>query len=228
MPSPDLTASTVSYLFATTWAPPSRGLGVKVPGAEVDGPDTAGNLLNLAVWSLREQGLIEVEQLRPVEVERAASGVMGGKSFARVRPLPGEALGLGGLEGALLTKAREKPEEGFLGRLDDKLTDLVSVDDEMGARGLVLHLGIGGPAPWSEVAGFCFREAHDAGLVESTGRLFKKPVISDPAGVEALKERYAEIRAARKQYRDENEELDHAVVGDCIHALYWAHSTGAD
>lgn len=225
--SQDLTATTVRYLFASTWAPPSKGLSIKVPGAEVDGPDTADDLLNLAIWSLREQGLIEVEQLRPYKVEQAG-GLLGGKSFARIRPLPGEALRLGGLEGALLTKAREKPEEGALGSLDDKLADLVSVDDDLGARRLVLQLGIGGSAPWKAVAGFCFREAAAAGLVGEKGRLFKKLVIVDPAGVEALKKRDAEIVAARKRYREEQEELDHAVMADSIQALHWAHHTGSD
>jgi hypothetical protein len=198
---------------------------VKVPGAVVDGPDTADDLLNLAIWSLREQGLVEVEQIRPVEEERVQT--LGGKSFVRVRPLPGEALKLGGLEGALLTKAREKPGESALGRLHEKLADLASVDDELGARNLILQLEIGGGSPWGRVAEICFNEAEAAGLVEKQGRIFKKPVISDPAAVEALKERDAEIVAARTKYRSEQQELDHATIADCIHALHWAHSTSA-
>lgn len=222
----ELSVPTVRYLFASEWAPPGRGLNVKVPGAEVDGPDTADDLLNLAFWSLREQGLVEVEQIRPVEEEKVQ--VLGGKSFTRVRPLPGEALTLGGLEGALLAKAREKPGEGALDRLHEKLADLASVDEELGARGLILQLGIGGGSPWGKVVEICFREAEAAGLVGKKGRIFKKPVIADPAGVEALKERDAEIVAARTRYREEQEELDQATITDCIHALYWAHSTGAD
>jgi hypothetical protein len=206
--SSDLTASTIRYLFASSWAPPpDSGITMHVPGAEVDGPDTAGNLLNLAIWSLREQELVEVEQLRPVEVERAG-GVLGGEPFSRVRPLPGEAIRLGGLEGALLRRARENPEED--------------------TRRLVLQLGIGGGAPWQQVAGVCFREAEAAGLVETKGRVSKKPVIADPAEVEALRERDAEIVAARGKYREEHEELDDAVLADCVHALHWAHSTPND
>jgi hypothetical protein len=41
--------------------------------------DTAGNLLHIALWSLRDQGLMEFEQLRPVE-ERVR--VLGGRPFA--------------------------------------------------------------------------------------------------------------------------------------------------
>jgi hypothetical protein len=204
----DLSAATIRYLFASSWAPPpDSGISVHVPDAEVDGPDTTGNLLNLAIWSLCERGLVEVEQLRPVEVERAG-GVLGGESFSRARPLPGEAIRLGGLDAALLRKARENPE-----------------DD---SRRLVLHLEIGGGAPWQRVAEICFQEAEAAGLVESKGRIRRKPVIADPAGVEALRERDAEIVAARGKYREEHEELDNAVLADCIHALHWAHSTPND
>jgi len=217
-----LTNTTVRYLFASDWAPPVKsGSTLKVPGATVDGLDTGANLLNLAIWSLREQGLVQVEQLRPVEDERVR--VMGGQSFARVRAL-GKGEDLPGLEGALLAKAREEPADGMLARFSDRL----SGDDEHGLRGLLLSLDMGGGAPWAGVAGYCFGEAQAAGLVEKQGRLFKKPVITDPPAVDALRDLDAEIVATRKRYRREQEQLDHAVIADCVLALDWAHSSSAD
>lgn len=192
-----------------------------MPGATVDGLDTGANLLNLAIWSLREQGLVQVEQLRPVEEERVR--VMGGQSFARVRAL-GKGEDLPGLEGALLAEAREDPKQGTLARLSDRL----SGDDEHGLRGLLLSLDMGGGAPWAGVAGYCFAEARAAGLVEKKGRLFKKPVIADPAAVEALRGRDAEIVRVRTKYREEQKELDNAVIADCVLALDWARSSSAD
>jgi hypothetical protein len=193
---------------------------VKVPRALVEGLDTGANLLNLAVWSLREQGLVQVEQLRPVEDEPVR--VMGGQSFARVMAL-GKGEDLPGLEGALLAKAREDPQEGALARLADRL----SGDDEHGLRGLLLSLDMGNGAPWAGVVGYCFAEARAAGLVDQKG-LFRKLVITDPAAVEALRGRDAEIAAARKRYREEQKELDHAVIADCLLALDWAHNPSAD
>lgn len=194
---------------------------MKVPRALVEGLDTGANLLNLAVWSLREQGLVQVEQLRPVEDEPVRA--LGGQSFSRLMAL-GKGEDLPGLEGALLAKAREDPEAGMLARLADR----VSGDDEHGLRGLLLSMDIAGSSPWGKVVSHCFAEARAAGLVDNKGRLFKKLVITDPAGVEALRGRDAEIVAARKRYREEQKELDHAVIADCLLALDWAHTSGAD
>lgn len=222
MPAPELTSTTVRYLFASTWAPPAQPNGsVNVPGAKVDGLDTAGNLLNLAVWSLREQGLVEVQQLRPVEVETVT--VWGGQSFVRVTALD-DHTALPGLEGALLAKIREKPDEGVIARFGRRLSD----DDKKGLRGSVYALEIGSKSPWGKVVSYCFTEALHAGLVELKGRVFKKPVISDPAGVEALKGRDAEIVEARTKYRKQQEDLDNAVISDCLHAVSWSHQTGPD
>jgi hypothetical protein len=53
----ELTDATVRYLYATTWLPGSDGdYGVAVPGGSVRAVDAAGNLLHIAMWSLREQG----------------------------------------------------------------------------------------------------------------------------------------------------------------------------
>lgn len=226
MPASNLTNTTVRYLFASTWAPrDDSGWTMPVPGAQVDGLDTAGNLLNLAVWSLREQELVEVQQLRPVETERVT--VYGGRSFARLRALDEHAQ-LPGLEGALLAKAREKPEEGVLGRLGEALDKKLSGDDEDGLRGHVLALDLHDRAPWATVAGYCVGEARAAGLVEVKGRIFKKPVITDPAAVEKLKARDAEIVAARTKYRERETELDNAVISDCLHAVSWAYQSSPD
>jgi hypothetical protein len=197
---------------------------LRVPGAKVAGPETAASLLTVAVWSLGKSGLIEAEQIRPVEEERAVT--MGGKSFARVRPLPGEALRLGGLEGELLRKAREPESEGLLGRLDDKLAQALSGDDRQGLRGVVLSLGLDSGQPWTSVANHCRDQARAAGLVEVEGRLRRKPVIADQAAVEALRPRDAEIAQSRRRYRESDApELDQAVFADCVSAVWWAHST---
>jgi hypothetical protein len=218
-----LTATAVRYLFASTWAQPAgSGWTMHVPGAKVDGPNTAANLLNIAVWSLREQGLVEVQQLRPVEAERVV--VMGGRSFARVAAL-GRAAPLPGLEGALLAKAQESPGAGVLGKLDDALAKGLSGDDEQGLRGLVLALGLSSGSPWNSVAEFPRNEAREAGVLELKGRLIKRPVISDPTALEALKERDAEILAARTRYREQEPDLDGALISDCLAAVSWAHNT---
>lgn len=195
-----------------------------VPGAKVKGRETGANLLNLAVWSLREQGLIEVEQLRPVESERVV--VMGGRSFTRVRPLPGEALKLGGLEGVLLTKLRtRKPGEG----LADRIVGALSDDDDWGVRGSLLELDLNSREPWATPAALCFGEAKSAGLLDVRGRLWRREiVVTDPDGVRALEPRDAEIVAARTRYRDREPELDGAVISDCFAALDWAHDPSPD
>jgi hypothetical protein len=197
-----LTASAVSYIFASQWAPRDSGaFALRVPGARVNGPDTAGNLLNVAIWSLREQGQVEVEQLRPLETERAGAP-LGGDSFARLR-----ALGGGpeqpGLEGALLGVLRESPERGDV-------------------RAVVLGLDLDHNGPWNTVGNHCFGEAEAAELLAAEGSALRRPVIADKAAVEALRERDAEIVAARGAYRESNAELDGAVVADCIHAVHWA------
>lgn len=223
MAAPALTAATIRYLFASTWAPrDDSGLAMHVPGASVNGPDLAGNLLNLAIWNLCEHGRVEVQQLRPVEVEKVAS--MGGHSFARLTVLDWDTK-LPGLEGALLRAARANHGQRGLRRIDDAIAKLLSGDDENGVRGLVLALGINGPSPWNAVANHCCAEALAAGLIEIKGRLFPKPVIVDSAAVEALRSVDAEIVALRTSYRQREPEIDAAVIGDCLHAVHWAHHT---
>ena len=203
MSASTLTATTIGYLFASTWAPrDDSNWAMHVPGAKVAGIDTAANLLNLAIWSLREQGLVAVEQLRPVETEKVV--VMGGHSFARLRPLDAHRQ-LPGLEGALLAKAQETPDQGV--------------------RETVLALDLRDKAPWASVAGYCISEAQAAGLVEIKGKLIRKPVIADSAAVEALAPRDAEIVAARTRYREQEGELDKATIADCIAAVSWAHQS---
>ena len=195
------------YLFAASWAPHDSGAWtVKVPGATVAGMDTAGNLLNLAIWSLREQGLIDLEQLRAVEREQAL--LLGGDPFARMTPRSGEAHPPG-LEGRVLDAARAAAQTGDV--------------RDLGVRRIVLQLDLPHQGPWTKVTGVCFAEANAAGLVAAKGRLFKKPVITDAAGVDALRPRDEEIVTARQVYREQNGDLDVAVTGDCLSALRWAY-----
>jgi hypothetical protein len=192
----------VSYVFASEWAPRDSGaFALRVPGAEVNGPDTAGNLLNVAIWSLREQQLIEVEQLRPLEDERVGAP-LGGDSFARLRALD-RSVERPGLEGAVLGALRDASDPGDV-------------------RRVVLALDLDDRGPWNTVGNHCFAEAHAAGLLVAEGSVFRRPVVADRAAVEELRERDAEIAAARRAYRAREAELDGCVVADCIIAVHWA------
>lgn len=200
----ELTETTIRYLYATTWLPSStKEHTVAVPGGATTALDTAGNLLHIAMWSLRRQGLMEFEQLRPVEEERVR--VLGGKPFSAFELLDRAATGRG-LEGALLDAAR-------------------SIDgDDRGVRRLVRALDLDNRSPWTTVCNHCFREAAAAGLVEAKGRLFRKVVFTDMAAVEALRGQNDQLRAARGDYLDAEPELTNAVIGDCLRTVADAYS----
>jgi hypothetical protein len=78
--APELTETTIRYLFATGWLP--RAI------------DTAGNLLHIAMWNLRGRGPMEFEELRPVE--RGPACVLAGKPFSGHGPIDPHNPGLGG------------------------------------------------------------------------------------------------------------------------------------
>jgi hypothetical protein len=211
---PELTETTIRYLFATSWLPcdPEQQL-VRVPGGSTTGIDTGGNLLHIALWNLRRQGLMEFEQVREVEEERVT--VLGGRSFARFKLLHDGAT-LRGLEGALLEAARSvEGRDGRIAKAFDRVTD----EDQQGVRLLVRALDLDNRSPWGTVCGHCFAEASAANLVEVKGRLFRKIVVSDPAAVESLRERNDELRAARGAYLDAEPELTTAVVSDSLNVV---------
>ena len=198
----ELTDATVRYLYATTWLPGSDGdYGVAVPGGSVRAVEAAGNLLHIAMWSLREQGLMEFEQLRPAEEEKVR--VLGGTPFSTFE-LRDAAATRPGLDGALLQAARQ------------------ATDGDV--RALVRALDLDNRSPWRTVCGHCFREAGSAGLVAIKGRLFKKVVFTDMAAVESLRPRHDELRAARGAYLDAEPELTGAVMSDCLRTVADAHS----
>jgi hypothetical protein len=200
--APELTEATVRYLFATSWLPcDTKQQTVAVPGGSVTAIDAAGNLLHIAMWNLRRQGLMEFEQLRAVEKERVR--VLGGKPFSRFEFLQGSAT-LPGLEGALLRAAQNATD-----------TDV---------RSLVRAVDLDNRSPWDSVCNHCFSEAVAAGLVERKGRLFPKVVISDPAAVESLRGRHDELRAARGAYLDAEPDLTKAVMSDCLGTVVDAYS----
>jgi hypothetical protein len=89
------------------------------------------------MWNLRRQGLMEFEQLRPVEKERVR--VLRGKPFAGFRLVDTSAR-LRGLEGAVLDAARGV--EGGDG----------------GVRALVRALDLDNRSPWDSVCNHCFAE----------------------------------------------------------------------
>jgi hypothetical protein len=199
-----LTETTVRYLYATTWLPSTTDeYIVAVPGGATRAIDTAGNLLHIAMWSLRRQGLMEFEQLRPVEEERVR--VLGGRPFAafELRDPSGSAR-RPGLEGAVLDAGRKATG-----------TDV---------RSLVRALDLDNRSPWDSVCGHCFAEAHAAGLVKVKGRLFKKVVFTDIEAVETLRERHDELRAARGAYLDAEPDLTTAVMSDCLRTVADAYS----
>jgi hypothetical protein len=196
---PALTETTIRYLFATSWLPCNTKQDiVAVPGGATTAIDTAGNLLHIAMWNLRRQGLMEFEQLRPVEKERAR--VLGGKSFAGFRLIDGSAR-LPGLEGALLDASRSVEQA------------------DGGLRALVRALDLDNRSPWGSVCGHCFAEASAAGLVATKGRLFRKVVITDQGTVESLRERHDELRAARGAYLDAEPDLTNAAMADCLRTV---------
>jgi len=208
---PVLTASTISYLFASEWAPANESWPLHVPNATVDGPVTAGNLLNIAIWRLRDQDVVAVEQLRPYEVEKV--GPLRKPSFARLTVIDA-SVELPGLQGALLRALKANPDE-----------------DDRGIRRVIALLGLAWQGPWTAAAGYCLGEAKAAGVAELGGRRWhpiRKPVITNRAAHEALRPKHDEIRAARKACREAHEELDNAVLADCLHALHWAHGEAAD
>lgn len=210
--SPATSATTVRYLFASTWAPPAGdSRSMDVPGAKVPGLDTAANLLEIAVWSLREQGLADVQQIRPVERKKVT--VMGGKSFTRFTVFDASAK-LPGLEGALIEAWRGSQGPKGMRGIDEALAKLLSGDEADGLRSVILALGLKSTAPWASVAAYCADEARAAGV--------------DSAALESLKERDAEIVAARTAYREREPELDEAVISDCVAAVDWAHTGSPD
>ena len=197
-----LTEATVRYLYATTWLPAGGSdYEVAVPGGSTRAIDTAGNLLHIAMWSLRRERLMALEQLRPVDDERVR--VLGGRSFSAFELRDGSA-SRPGLEGALLRAAGEAAG-----------TDV---------RSLVLALDLDNRSPWNTVCGHCFSEASAAGLVEVKGRLFKKIIFTDMAAVESLRARHDELRAARGADLDAEPELTSVVMGDCLRTVADAYS----
>jgi hypothetical protein len=202
---PDLTETTVRYLFATTWLPSTdKDHTVAVPGGETTALDTAGSLLHIALWNLRRRGLMEFEQIREVSDEPVR--ILGGRSFSRYE-LRDSTVRMPGLEGALLRAAGE-----------------VRSEDEHGLRRLIRQLDLGERSPWSSVCGHCFAEAHAAGLVEVKGRLFKRVVFTDLPAVESLRGHHDTLRAARGDYMTAEPELSNAVASDCLRAVLDAYS----
>ena len=199
MGPPELTETTVRYLYATTWLPTETSEAlVAVPGGSTKAIDTAGNLLHIAMWNLRRQGLMDFEQLRPVEEEKVR--FLGGRPFSRFELLEGSPQ-LPGLEGALLRAAAA---------IEPQKRDV---------RRLVRGLDLDNRGPWNTVCNHCFAEAHAAGLVAVKGRLFKKIVFTDIEAVESLRERHDELRAARGAYLDAEPDLTTAVISDCLRVV---------
>ena len=212
MEAPVLTASTVSWLFASEWAPaadPGSGWVMHVPGLTADGPVAATNLLNIAVWRLRDKDVVRVEQLRE-HVPKTQKGlrVFNEPSFARVT-LIDESVNLPGLQGRLiqLLRENESPEDGDV-------------------RRLLARMKLDFRNPWGHVGAFSLGEAKAAGVADLGGKRWhpiRKPVIADEAAYDALRPQHEQIRIERKAYREANEELDNCVFDDFDFGLLFAY-----
>ena len=211
---PDLTETTVRYVFAADWLPSSDSEHlVAVPGGATKALDTASSLLHVALFALRRDRVIAFEQIRPVEDEPVR--VFGGRSFCRFTLLDRTAR-RAGLEGALIQAAATVgPAERWH---DRKIAD-ASKEDDYGMRLLIRALDLDNRGPWKTVCNHCYAEAHAAGLVEIKGRLLKRLVFTDTAAVEALRPRHDELRAARSAYMDAEEDLSMAVASDCLRVI---------
>ena len=223
MGPPELTETTIRYLYATTWLPSDTSEDiVAVPGGATKAIDTASNLLHIALWNLRRLGAMEFEQLRPVEEEYVR--VLGGRSFSRFE-LRDPTLRMPGLEGALLRAAASV--EPFEGRIQRGIQRL-SQEDEHGVRRLVSALDLDNRSPSDTVCNHCFAEASAAGLVKAKGRIFRAVVFTDMAAVETLREHHDELRAARGAYLEAEPELTTAVISDCLRTVADAYNPDLD
>jgi hypothetical protein len=193
---------------------------VAVPGGVAGALDAGSSLLHIALWALRRDRVLDLEQLRPIEDEPVR--VFGGRSFTRFTLLDRTAR-RAGLEGALIQAAATvEPAE----RWHDKKIAQAGKEDDYGLRLLIRALDLDNRGPWKTVCNHCYAEAHAAGLVGLKGRLFNKLVYTDVAAVEALRKRHDELRAARSAYMDEQAELSTAVATDCLRTISDGFSPG--
>ncbi len=220
MKPPELTVTTIRYLYATTWLPGAdKEWTVAVPGGKTRALDTAANLLHTALWELRRHGVFDFEQLRPVVQENIE--VLGGLSFARLE-FRDPGVDLPGLEGGVIDAARKVgAPAGRIGRMTKQMTN----DHEWGVRRLVFAMDVYGSCPWLTVTNCCLREAEAAGLVEG-GRWWQPEqvrIVDQPA-VDSLRERGDELRAARKADMEREPDLHKAIITDGIRALRYART----
>lgn len=215
-----LTVSTVAYLFAAEWAPePDSQWKLGVPGGVVDGFGLGAGLLSVAIWSLQREGLVALEQLRPVADEPELK--LGGRSFVRMTALDVGAASPPGVEGALLAAARDRQRQGLgarLSRIGARFIDRLSGEDEFGVRGAVLALKLHERHPWTTVADLCLAELRDAGL----GKLDGQKTILNPLGIEDNRERWRQLAEERERDRAAAPGLALAVHRDCNAAVRWA------
>jgi hypothetical protein len=218
----ELSTTTLFYLFATEWLPgDGADRSTAVPGGSVLLEDAYGNLVQCALWDLQRSGFVDLEQIRPVRNESVR--VLGGASNVAVHVRDQRATPAG-VEGQILAAARELgPPTGMLARLAHKM----SGDHDFGLRSLLATLSKDTNRPFTQLAGPCYEQLAQAGLVETEGRLVQKITVADTAGVDALRPRFEELRAARLQDADAHPELTNAVIVDGIYAHRTHYSTGS-
>ena len=227
MDSPQLTPATIYWLFADRWAAPAETRGLPtVSGARVLGPETAANLLSLAVWSLREQGIVRVDPRVAAAEGRLASrvSVLGGRSRAHLDLLDPTAR-RPGLEGKLLEAVARERAPGSLKRVGQSVAAKARGEQTGGLREDLLAIGFDTNQPWVTVANRCRDEAVDAGVIAVEGRLRKRIVIANAAALADIERSYEELVGRRDRFRAAEPELNDAVDADCAGVLGLAHES---
>lgn len=218
----ELSPTTLFYLFAAGWLPNDPAdRTVAVPGGSVTMDTAYGNLVHCALWDLQRNGLVDLEQIRPVRKETIR--VLGGASNVIVHVRDRDTA-VAGAEGKVLDAARQLgPPTGKLARLAHRF----SGDHDLGLRSLLTILSRDTNRPFLRISTPCYEQLAKAGLVAAEGKVLPKIEIIDPAGVEALRPRFEELRAERRQYVDAHPDLTNAVIADGIHAHNTHFSSGS-
>jgi hypothetical protein len=190
-----ITRTTLLYLFGERWVPGDKSVrGVHVPtGGKVHTETLVEGLLHAALWSLREDGLAELELVRPAGSGRVVE--MMGPSNVRVAMRPADRPGL---EGAFLDSyAKGDPD----------------------LRAVIRRISAVGGYPWKWPAKRGAEEAIAAGIAERQGGLFRKRPVANAAALAELEPRYEEVAAAWDAFKSTEEQLSAAIQEDCVAAI---------
>jgi hypothetical protein len=206
---PDLSTTTIFFLFATLWLAAETDVQMaSVPAGRVPERTAYANLVHCALWDLEDRGLVRLEQVSVAQPKGPV--LLGGASNVHVHVLDRHARPRG-LEGRLLDAARAvRPAEGWL----ETKIQAASQEHHLGVRNVLAELGVSYARPWQSISSPCFTQLVEHGLVEQRGRMTKRIVVTDVDAVHSLRPRFDALRAARKATMDANPALGQAVVQD--------------